>query len=75
MTKSLLAFTFRQPPITGTSVVFVGTSVPLRTLFDVLQGGGTLDDYLRRFPTVSRHQAVAALQLARDVLVSGGKSL
>jgi len=37
---------------------------------DIL-GGGTLDEFLRQFPSVSRRQAIAALDLARIALVAG----
>lgn len=58
----------------GDAIVFAGTSVPLRTLFDYLQDGRTLDTFLSDFPSVHRGQATAALQLACDVLVNGARS-
>ncbi len=48
--------------------MFTGTRVPVQSLFDYLEGGETLDDFLRQFPSVRREQAVAALDLARDAL-------
>ena len=42
--------------------------MPVQTLFDYLEGGYTLDDFLRQFPSVRREQAVAALDLARHAL-------
>jgi uncharacterized protein (DUF433 family) len=42
--------------------------VPARTLFDYLEGGDTLGDFLQDFPTVSREQAIALLEEARDSL-------
>ena len=53
--------------------VFVGTRVPVQSLFDYLEGGDTLDEFLRQFPSVRREQAVAALELARDALVNGAR--
>jgi len=50
--------------------VFRGTRVPVRTLFDYLEGGETLDDFLEGFPTVSRELAVAALEEARLLLLA-----
>ena len=47
---------------------FVGTRVPARTLFDYIEGGDTLDDFLEQFPTVSRKQAVAYLEESAAVL-------
>jgi uncharacterized protein (DUF433 family) len=54
--------------------VFVGTRVPLATLFDYLEGGETLDDFLKQFPSVKRDQAQAALEQARDSLVTSARS-
>jgi uncharacterized protein (DUF433 family) len=48
--------------------VFVGTRVPVKNLIDYLEAGDTLADFLRSFPTVSREQAVAALELAGELL-------
>lgn len=74
MTTNPPGLTRPDPPVIGATIVFAGTLVPLRTLFDALQGGETLDQYLDRYPAVSRRQAVSALQLARDVLVCGARS-
>ena len=49
--------------------VFGGTRVPVKNLFDCLEAGDSLDQILRSFPSVSRAQAVAALELAREALV------
>jgi uncharacterized protein (DUF433 family) len=54
--------------------VFVGTRVPIQSLFDYLEGGETLDEFLRQFPSVKRGQAVAALELARTTLSAGARS-
>ena len=60
-----------DPKILGGTPVFVGTRVPVQSLFDYLKGGDTLDEFLRQFPSVKREQAIAALELARDsVLIS-----
>jgi uncharacterized protein (DUF433 family) len=48
----------------GTSV-FRGTRVPLQTLFDYLEGGETLEDFLTGFPTVPRQLALDALEEAK----------
>jgi uncharacterized protein (DUF433 family) len=47
-----------------------GTRVPIQTLFDYLEGGETLEDFLEGFPTVTRESAVAALEEAKDLLLS-----
>jgi len=49
--------------------VFVGTRVPVRTLLDYLEDGDSLDVFLDHFPSVTREQAVAALELAKEMLV------
>jgi uncharacterized protein (DUF433 family) len=48
-----------DPEILGGVPVFVGTRVPLRNLIDYLEGGYSLDEFLKDFPTVSREQALA----------------
>jgi uncharacterized protein (DUF433 family) len=50
--------------------VFRGTRVPVQILFDYLEGGETLDDFLEGFPTVSRELAVAALEQAKLLLLA-----
>lgn len=63
-----------DPEILGGTPVFVGTRVPVQSLFDYLEGGETLDDFLRQFPSVRREQAIAALDLARDSLLTSARS-
>ena len=58
-----------DPEILGGTPVFVGTRVPVQTLIDYLEGGHPLDEFLDDFPSVSREQAVAALELAREALL------
>ena len=57
-----------DPDIQGGAPVFVGTRVPVKNLFDCLEAGDSLDDFLKSFPSVTREQAVAALELAREAL-------
>jgi len=47
------------------ATVFAGTRVPVDTLFEYLEAGDTLDEFLRQFPTVTRKQAVAVLEVAK----------
>jgi uncharacterized protein (DUF433 family) len=54
------AITTDPETVHGTPV-FRGTRVPVQTLFDYLEGGDTLEDFLEGFPTVSRALAVEAL--------------
>ena len=63
-----------DPEILSGTPVFVGTRVPAQSLFDYLEGGDTLDEFLRQFPSVTRAQAVAALDLARDALLTVDRS-
>jgi uncharacterized protein (DUF433 family) len=59
-----------DPEVMGGTPVFVGTRVPVQTLFDYLEGGDTLDEFLDQFPSVRREQALAALDAARQALLS-----
>ena len=58
----------RDREILGGTPVFIGTRVPLRNLIDYLEGGYSLDEFLDDFPSVSREQALAALEDANDAL-------
>lgn len=57
-----------DPDILGGTPVFVGTRVPFRNLIDYLERNHRLDDFLDSFPTVSREQAVAALEAAHEAV-------
>jgi len=61
----------RNPDILGGTPVFAGTRVPVRILMEHLEAGDRLDEFLDDFPTVSRRQAVALLERATAMLVSG----
>jgi len=63
-----------DPEILGGAPVFVGTRVPVRALIDYLGGGQPLSEFLEDFPTVTREQAVAALQQAAQSLVTDARS-
>lgn len=58
-----------DPEIQGGVPIFHGTRVPVKNLFDYLEAGDSLDQFLHSFPSVSRQQAIAALELAREALV------
>lgn len=60
----------KNPDILGGVPVFCGTRVPIQTLFDYLEGGETLEDFLVGFPTVSREFAIAALEEAKQLLLA-----
>jgi len=53
--------------ILGGTPVFAGTRVPVKNLYDYLEGGDSLDEFLSDFPSVTREQAVAALELGREM--------
>ena len=58
----------RDPELLGGTAVFKGTRVPLRNLIDYLEAGDSLETFLDHFPSVSREQAVAALEEAAVAL-------
>jgi uncharacterized protein (DUF433 family) len=58
-----------DPEIMGGTPVFVGTRVPLSTLLDYLEAGQPLSEFPEDFPTVTREQAVAALEQAKEALL------
>jgi uncharacterized protein (DUF433 family) len=66
MTKAIV----RDPEVMHGTPVFRGTRVPVQTLFDYLEGGETLDDFLEGFPTVSRELALQALEEAKHLLLA-----
>ena len=55
-----------DPEVMGGTPCFVGTRVPVRTLFDYLEGGHPLADFFDDFPTVTRAQATALLEEAKE---------
>ncbi len=57
-----------DPEIMGGTPVFNGTRVPIKTLFDYLEGGDTLAEFLDDFPTVSKEHAVQVLEMANQTL-------
>ena len=60
-----------DPEVLGGTPVFVGTRVPLKNFIDYLAAGDTLDQFLDDFPSVSRRQAIATLEFAKDLLEKG----
>lgn len=59
-----------DPDVLGGQPVFKGTRVPIETLFDHLEAGISLEEFLDDFPTVKKEQAVAALEVANKLLTS-----
>jgi uncharacterized protein (DUF433 family) len=60
----------RSPDILGGTPVFAGTRVPVQTLFDYLEAGESIDDFLEGFPSVKREQIVAFLEEAKASLLA-----
>lgn len=56
--------------ILGGQPVFKGTRVPVESLLDHLEAGVSLDEFLDDFPTVSKEQAVALLDIANKLITS-----
>jgi len=63
-----------DPEILSGAPVFVATRVPVRILFEYLAAGDSLDEFLDAFPSVRREQAVAVIELARDMMGDGARS-
>jgi uncharacterized protein (DUF433 family) len=63
-----------NPEILAGTPVFVGTRVPAATLMEYLEGGDSLDGFLDDFPTVSRQQAIDALELAKQMITAHAHS-
>jgi uncharacterized protein (DUF433 family) len=69
--KNVTSSVSRDPETMHGVPVFRGTRVPVQTLFDYLEGGDTLEDFLEGFPTVPRALAVATLEEAKHLLLAG----
>ena len=59
-----------DPDILGGTPVFVGTRVPIKNLLDYLEAGDSLEVFLDHFPSVSREQSIAVLELAKEMLTA-----
>ena len=60
----------RDPEIMSGALCFTGTRVPVKNLFDYIEGNSSLDDFLEDFPSVKRGVAVAVLEAARERLAA-----
>ena len=72
--RTLLGITHRDPEILSGEPVFVGTRVPVRSLFDYLEGGESLPAFLRQFPSVKPQQALAVLETACETVIADATS-
>jgi uncharacterized protein (DUF433 family) len=64
----------RDPDIMSGALCFSGTRVPVKNLFDYLEGSSSLDEFLEDFPTVSRERAVAVLEAAHERLTANASA-
>jgi uncharacterized protein (DUF433 family) len=71
---SSVAVIHSDPEILGGIPVFVGTRVPFRNLIDYLERNHSLGEFLDAFPTVSREQALAALEAAHEAVTARARS-
>lgn len=63
------SFIQQDPGVMGGIPCFAGTRVPVRNLFDYLEEGSSIDEFLVDFPTVSREAAVAVIESAKRTLL------
>ena len=59
-----------DPEIQSGATVFSGTRVPVRSLFDYLEAGDSLEEFLQQFPSVKREAAIQILETACESIVS-----
>jgi uncharacterized protein (DUF433 family) len=59
-----------DPEIMSGTPVFAGTRVPIKNLFDYIEGGEDLAEFLDDFPSVSKDAAVAVLEMAKRTLTT-----
>ena len=57
-----------DPDVMSGTPCFQGTRVPFKNLIDYLEGGHSLGEFLRQFPTVTQEMAVQALEEAKESL-------
>jgi len=68
------AIVTRDPEIMSGALCFAGTRVPVKNLFDYLEGSSSLEEFLEDFPSVSRERAVAVLEAAHQSLAADAPS-
>lgn len=59
-----------DPDILGGTPVFTGTRVPIQTLFDYIETGETIEEFLENFPTVKKEQAIEVIKTARAFITN-----
>jgi uncharacterized protein (DUF433 family) len=73
MNTNLSSIVVTDSAILGGTPVFAGTRVPVDTLLAHLKAGDTIDTFLEDFPSVTRAQAEAYLDLAAELIVGNGR--
>ena len=61
--------TSQDPEVQGGELIFAGTRVPVKSLFDHLESGDSIEDFLEGFPSVHREQVMAVLGDIEDLAV------
>jgi uncharacterized protein (DUF433 family) len=56
-----------DPELMSGTPVFSGTRVPIQSLFDYLETGETIDQFVEDFPTVEKSQVISLLELANKI--------
>jgi uncharacterized protein (DUF433 family) len=64
----------RDPEIMSGALCFTGTRVPVKSLFEYLEGTSSLEEFLEDFPSVSRKRANAVLEAARQQLTADARA-
>jgi len=64
--KKKMKATSQDPEVLGGELVFTGTRVPVKSLFDHLEGGDSIEDFLEGFPSVRREQVMTVLEESRE---------
>jgi uncharacterized protein (DUF433 family) len=59
-----------DPEIMSGAPVFAGTRVPIKNLFDFLENGESLDEFLENFPSVTKESALIVLEMAKQFITS-----
>ena len=59
-----------DPETMGGTPVFIGTRVPIQTLFDYMEGGDSINEFLDDYPNVSKDAAIQVLEMAKKYLTS-----
>ena len=59
-----------DPETMGGTPVFTGTRVPVQTLFDYMEGGDDLNEFLNDYPSVSKETVIEVLEMAKKIMTT-----